>query len=176
MKHFLTISFLAAIITTQAHADFPKRIMNCEVTDQVILHSDEGKPKRYTNFIGKFETGDTLRFELNSSLENWLHAQLTDPKRQNYVIGTDPDMKYKEFMRDSRGYLFDTEYNDRFSRDHIILNSGLRRLELKRYHKSDFHGILITRTFSRLLARVSTLDCKMAIDEFEEILAAFPEQ
>ena len=177
MKKFILLTFVAFIIATQASADFPKRVMDCKVTDQVILHSDEGKPNRGTNFVNKFEIGDKLRFELSSTFNARLYAELRDTKRDDYVIGTDIGEKYKEFTL-MMGYLNDKKgiLGNRFSEDHIRLESLFKELELKRYYKSDFHGILITKAFGRLLARVATLDCRMVQDDFDKILAGFPEE
>ena len=183
MKKFILLTFAAFIIATQTSAEILKRVMNCKITDQVILESNEGQPKRYTGFTNMFEVGDSLRFELASKSDALLYAELRDTVRNKAIIETAAEKSYREFTL--RKNIFneyaelqevDALFVNRFTENSIELEGILWRLELRRYYKSDFHGIMVRKIFADLLAGIATLDCRMVIDEFDEILAGFTKE
>ena len=44
--------------------------MNCKITDQIILFTEEGKPKRYSNQKDSPKIGDSLTLNYNASERN----------------------------------------------------------------------------------------------------------
>ena len=166
---------LAAIIILTASAGLSDELMvemECTVTAQTILESDEGKPKTYKGFKGKYRTGDTLSLHFDNLYHPDIFISLwnkkTDSKVMDYYSEAEKNA-YKEALisTDLIGSLY-------ISEDQIFINNSSEKLNLKRYYKSDFHGIYVFHGLREAtLAQISTLDCRMITDNFDEILNAF---
>jgi hypothetical protein len=174
---FVCLTALSVALASQANAEIPEMIMDCMVKDQVIIETNEGKPKRYTHYNNNFVVGDKLQFSLRNTEGRWLYAALKDIKR-NKILTNTYGMLDDLSKKAGRRLYFDHEgvyYS--FTDDNIYFETSTEQLRLNRYYKSDFHGLYTSAGWNdnTLSQHVVTFDCRMVQDDFGKILAGFPE-
>jgi len=172
----LVFCFLA----TNSFAESYAVVMDCEVTYQSVVSSEDGKPKTYAGFTGETEQGDTLRLEYGTSDYPELYMKLTDVKRDKNILEFDnasiaflmSDKPEIEFGGDEKIVYFSSENGFlNMSPDKLNAKYFGQRLHLYRYYKSDFHGLRTITNAPNLTTLVQTFDCRMVKDEIEQILA-----
>ena len=123
-----------------------------------------------------FEEGDKFALKISDDLSE---TELLDKKRRILEFWANaPDINRDSIFWWEIGGVKELRYVDDYSSIHLTTDtlefvSYLGTLELRSYYKSDFHGYLVKRDIDELMVQVSTLDCRMTKDGFEQILAAF---
>ena len=172
----LTKSYLALLLlassthsaSTEAQSDDEHEIhgsMQCKITGQQVIQSDEGKSVEYRTMNG-LETGDTIALRYGVEI---------DPSLESASAFIQLGML---FVQSSS--LFNQHYGDENSFDLYEMSSGMvaaenfleffnqtQHVRLERYYKSDWHGIATDYRENSLVRRTMTVDCRQDEDNWD---------
>jgi len=136
--------------------------MDCKVVDQIVIAAVDGKSKRYPGVTNKFEIGDPLLFEYQTTLGD-LFLGLYDEKRTSTVINTliDPSNAVVTFSSKSGVGLKDSRDFGSITEERIVIRSLLDMLVLHRYYKGDWSGLYVRDVPSKhATQQIAVLDCR----------------
>ncbi|HQR85615.1 MAG: hypothetical protein B7Y59_10025 [Burkholderiales bacterium 35-55-47] len=170
MKFFTTTlgMLLSLLITSKAIAQQVNGSMDCKVTGNVVISSEEGKSKRYSSIKDGSKEGDKLTFKYtirNSGLFLSLENEFTKHIELNTIF----DFKDGKLERPkSRGLIYTGTYNEvTFSEDYIRLENSFGKIFLSRYYKNDWHGIYLMISAMELTTQTMTINCRHNNDQME---------
>jgi len=132
--------------------------MDCKITGQVVIQSDEGKSVEYSSIKG-LETGDTIPLKYNVSVEpDTEYAEVfisLGLRMQDYTTQTSDYYQINgelEIYDGTRGLIA--------SADRLDFFNETAHIRLRRYYKSDWHGIATSFLHNEMLRRTLTMDCR----------------
>jgi len=171
MRWLLLIS--TSLIASQALSSELEVRMDCTVTHQTVVRSNDGKPEIYSSYEGAFKTGDSLIFLYRQSDDQTIDAELYDFNRDYQIVinGSSRVFKNENSLRGSTNNTLIY-----VSEDNIVVDTWDKStLKLSRYYKNDFHGIYIGQQLglNNIESQIATFDCRMIKDDFDEILKSF---
>lgn len=144
--------------------------MDCKVTKQTIISVEEGLPKTYGKYTGRFAVGDTLTFSYDADPYS-VRFTLKDVSRdQSSMVSAVqlPDIR-------NAGQTWAGEdklgWGVVLSEDFVNLYDSFRRLVLRRYYKSDYEGLYVDFIPVELTTQVVTLDCRTVEDGFDDVIS-----
>ncbi|MEX0450501.1 hypothetical protein V6X62_01555 [Spiribacter sp. 218] len=168
---YLTITLLAFIAhatSIQAQDNIEPKIygsMECKITGQQVLQSDEGKPAEYSS-MGELKTGDTIPLRYGVEIEPSSEYALAFISLGTLLVQSSS--------------IFNEHYGDADSFDLYEMSSGVVAAEgfleffnqtmhvrLERYYKSDWHGIATDYRENSLVRRMMTVDCRQDVNNWD---------
>jgi len=171
---------LIILFSTHAYAQWVDGAMDCTVTGNVVVASEEGKFKTYNGIQGGVTANEKLTLNytvFNNSISIVLKRKQAE---QNIVIigrlsskdiGTSAE-KYENkgfgLQRSSYGHTKSIQ----FSSDYIeIKNFG--EFSIRRYYKNDWHGIYSFINLGESTIQTLTLNCRHTDDKMEDAFQIF---
>ena len=165
---------LANAVVAQENKEF-KFSIGCEVTDQVVLGTKDGVPKRYTSIMYELETGDMFSIEFDYNEYAWGPVLGIDALRLGIIESFD-SITAKKYLGQEGAYEFRSEKKRDIgwmSPDDLEVHNfyGLS-LSMHRYYKNDWE--LMASNGSDLRgARLLTANCKSMPTQFDDVYQAF---
>ena len=172
---FILLSFLNFPIASQQRIDI-KGEMNCTVTGNVVVSSEEGKFKQYSGYQDGVKSGDNLKFEYNFADHGaYFGLSRRDPKEtiiNNEYISLKAE---KNVERNKDGLILSGNFNSKISflQDYIRLSNSRGDFYLSRYYKNDWHGIFVYVKSWDLSSYTMTVNCRHTNDKMESIFKAY---
>ena len=175
MKRYL---ILLLIYTNHVGAQSVVGVMDCTVTGNVVVSSEEGKFKKYSGIQGGVEVNEklTLKYEVTN---NGIYIGLERNNDKNEIIINayyslrDAENK---FERDKNGGIIATQskYNHGISllSDYIRITE-FRDFYLKRYYKNDWHGIFSYVDLFNMSTQTVTVNCRHTNDTMDAAFKIF---
>ena len=171
----LLIAFLMTL-ATQAGADEIIGRMSCKVKSNEVIEIEEGKPTKYSNVENEFKVGDTLTLIYDHYLDVF-GLKLYDGLREKDVYSL--ALGFNEFGINASAEIRATDYgagiqnnelgariefsNESISSEYFNSNSEYLTLNLSRYYKDDWQGMLFRK--AKFWTQVVTLDCRTLINQ-----------
>jgi hypothetical protein len=154
--------------------------MNCRITSNSVIATEDGKPVTYSGYSGAASVGDTLEFSYFAHPIGFVGAQLTDLAREEAVwqssvsrVSDEELTVHSDGMIVAEGTV--TRFN--FSEDHFFGEALLfGRLSLSRYYKSDWQGIYVHAKSNPERVQVITLDCRTVDDQLSSVVDVLREK
>jgi hypothetical protein len=148
--------------------------MDCRVTGNFVIASEEGKLKQYSGMKDGVELNEQINL-IYSASKGSLYASLERPKKQknNIVINVYFNLDDTETQgeKSKRGVILKNNLGElSFLDDYIRINSLSGSLYLRRYYKNDWHGIYARIFGPDTFTHTITLDCRHTEDRMEEAL------
>lgn len=175
MKRYL---ILLLIVTNQVFAQSVVGEMDCTVTGNVVVASEEGKFKTYSGIQGGVEANEklTLKYDVTSN-SIYMGLERNNAKKEvvinAFYISKNAEIKIE---RDKNGGIIftDTKFNHgiSFLPDYIRITE-FREFYLKRYYKNDWHGIFSYVDLFSMSAHALTLNCRHINDNMEAAFKIF---
>jgi hypothetical protein len=139
--------------------------MDCKITGQVVIQSDEGKSVEYRSMSG-LETGDTIPLRYGVEIEPSSEYALAFISLGTLLVQS--------------GSLYNEHYGDEDSFDLYEMSSAIiadgefleffnqtMHVRLERYYKSDWHGIATDYRENSLVRRTMTVDCRQDVNNWD---------
>ena len=175
MKIYL---ILLLISTNQVCAQSVEGAMDCTVTGNVVVASEEGKFKKYSGIQGGVEANEKLTFKYDVT-GNSIYMGLERKNAQKegvinaFYSSKDAEVKIE---RDKNGGIIFTETNYHhgisFLPDYIRIKE-IGEIYLKRYYKNDWHGIFSYVDLLNMSAHSLTLNCRHINDNMDAAFKIF---
>jgi hypothetical protein len=175
MKRYL---ILLLIVTNQVFAQSVVGEMDCTVTGNVVVATEEGKFKTYSGIEGGVEANEklTLSYDVTSN-SIFLGLKRNNSKKDtviNAYYNTKESKTRVEKNHDGGFIVKEKDYNHSISflPDYIRINE-FRELFLKRYYKNDWHGIYSNVNNSDSSTHTMTFNCRHTFDNMDEAFKIF---
>jgi len=172
------MTLLAASLGCQAQS--AEGSMDCTVTGNVVVASEEGKFKTYSSMEGGVKANEKVKLNYMVG-NNRIYIDLKRDKKENSIIinqylSTDNSETTAEKGK-SNGFIITNStpfYNHSisFMSDFIRINY-FKELVLSRYYKNDWHGIYSFVMTPDPTTQTITLDCRHTNDEMEKAFKIF---
>jgi hypothetical protein len=175
MKKYLIILL---IYSTQIYAQSVGGEMDCTVTGNVVVATEEGKFKTYSGIEGGVEANEKLTFSYDVTNNSIFMGLKRNNSKKDTVINAyyySKDSKTKiEKYKDGGFVVTEKDYNHSISflPDYIRIN-GFRELFLKRYYKNDWHGIYSNVDNTSSSTHTMTFNCRHTFDNMDEAFKKF---
>ncbi len=171
MKLLLTtLSILVLLpITSKALGQQVNGNMDCTVTGNVVISSEEGKFKRYSSIKDGSKEGDKLKF-IYTIRDTSAYLSLENSISKKVEINTHFDFKEKNKIERSKGqgFVYTGNYDEvTFSDDYIRIETVFGKLYLSRYYKNDWHGIYIMILAPELTSQSMGINCRHNNDQMD---------
>lgn len=169
MKKLLFLLLLSPLSQADIEREF---VLTCKITDQVLLGTEEGLPKRYTGYQDGTKVGDEIRIVFQFNQQAFVYPiydlRIMSDKLQLFNILSST---YSREDYDGLEYTWnDREYS--LSADTIYLqNYGDVRLRLNRYYKNDWQFIWTSGARIDISSFIITANCMNMPSEWDEVLA-----
>ena len=175
MKQLL---LLIVFLSNQAHAQSADGAMDCTVTGNVVVASEEGKFKTYSSIQGGVKANEKviLRYTVRS---NTVYIGLERLVAEKTIIistykSTDDLNTTAENKRGEGFILTETKYDTGLS----FLPNYIRikehgELFIKRYYKNDWHGIFSDVDYLNNSTQTLTLNCRHTNDKMDAAFKLF---
>lgn len=179
MKSIITIILpvMLLLLSTASNAKTGKKViattkLNCKITDQILLESQEGKPLRYSGLKGFSSVGNTLILTINIihtktfNFESYTLKLKLEGQGMNWLSINGDLGEHVEHIKLNdviiRNSLFPYPHVINLSENELSASEHLNNISLERYYKDDWSGIWSKQNFmtdypSMLTA---TLNCK----------------
>lgn len=159
---------LSLFITSKAIAQQVNGSMDCKVTGNVVVSSEEGKFKRYSSIKDGSKEGDKLVFRYTIR-DSGLFLSLENELTKHIELNTVFDFKDGKLERPkSRGLIYSAPYTEvTFSDDYIRLENPFGKIFISRYYKNDWHGIYLMLNAMELTTQTMTINCRHNNDQME---------
>jgi hypothetical protein len=176
MKKILFFIIFAVHIPSIAQST--EGAMDCTVTGNVVVSSEEGKYKTYSGIQGGVKNNEILNLTY-SVTSNSIYIKLKRDKTENntviasYLSSADIDTT-AEKGKDGGIVLIQNKYNHSLSflPDYIRINE-FQGLVLSRYYKNDWHGIFTDVRPLDLSSHTLTLNCRHSNDKMDVAFKIF---
>jgi hypothetical protein len=176
MKRILFLLMLAVSFSCKAQS--AEGSMDCTVTGNVVVASEEGKFKSYSSIQGGVKANEkvTLTYRVRSdSIYIGLERHQDEKKIIiNAYLSTDKlETKAKKIQ--SGGFIVDDtsfEQSVSFLPDYIRIK-GIEELFIKRYYKNDWHGIFSAVYHPDSTTQTLTLNCRHTNDKMDAAFQLF---
>jgi hypothetical protein len=150
--------------------------LSCTVTDQVLLQSVDGVPKRFSAFEGGLKTGDNfvinfryIEYTAINSFGFGIKSEalnLDTYMMQGTGEGRPNGIKYQHRFYDQ--YVFE----DRLELENIFQSE----ISLKRYYKDDWHLAFATGAEVGNTGQLLTANCLSMSDKWDDVIAKIKER
>lgn len=175
MKNILILTIL---FYGKAFAQFPDGSMDCTVTGNVVVSSEEGKFKTYSGLQGGVKVNEKLILNYKTT-DNSIYISLKRDKAENntvinaYLSSNDIDTT-AEKGKDGGFVLNQTKFNHSvsFTPDYIRVHE-FKELVITRYYKNDWHGIFSNVSPLDLSSQTLTLNCRHTNDKMDTAFKIF---
>jgi hypothetical protein len=154
--------------------------MDCVVTGNVVISSEEGKFKQYSGFKDSTQVGDKATFEYwvgDKNIYLGLGGKLLEKTNEKTIINTSIATSRKKNSNPTtvKGFHIETEYEEIWlTEDYISINtSELGDLNMKRYFKNDWHGIYSFYERVSMSSQTATINCRHTKDEMNSAYDIF---
>ena len=176
MKKIIFLVWLVASFSCKAQS--AEGSMDCTVTGNVVVASEEGKFKSYSSIQGGVKANEkvTLNYRVSSnSIYIGLEREQVEKKIIiNAYLSTDKlETKAKKIQ--SGGFIVDDtsfEHSVSFLPDYIRIK-GIEELFIKRYYKNDWHGIFSAVYYPDSTTQTLTLNCRHTNDKMDAAFKIF---
>jgi hypothetical protein len=162
------LAFIAHATSIQAQDDDQRKIygsMECKITGQQVIQSDEGKSVEYSAMNGQ-ETGNTTDLRYGVEIEpasKYAHAFIS--------LGTlivQSSSIYNEHYGDEDSFdLYEMSSGIVVAEEFLEFFNGTVHVRLERYYKSDWHGIATDYREKDLIRRTMTVDCRQDVNNWD---------
>ena len=172
------ILILILFISSQVNAQSVDGAMECNVTGNVVVASEEGRFKTYTSIKGGVKTNEKLILEYKIRSKTVFMSLKRNQAENNTLISTFITTEKPEIIvkKDSSGgfILTDPMYQHglSFLPDYIRIKD-FDELTLSRYYKNDWHGIYSQVDGPGAFTQTITLDCRHANDKMDAAFKLF---
>ncbi len=176
MKTIIFLTLLAASLGCQAQS--AEGSMDCTVTGNVVVSSEEGKFKTYSSMQGGVKANEkvTLNYKVGS---NRIYIDLKRNTKENSIIinqylSTDDSETTVEKIQNG-GFIFKDSSNNNsisFLPDYIRIK-GLEEFFISRYYKNDWHGIFADVMNIETTTQTVTFNCRHTNDKMDEAFKLF---
>ena len=170
--------FLIILFSTQVFAQSVDGVMDCTVTGNVVVASEEGKFKTYSGFPGGVKANEKLSLNYRVT-NNSIHITLKrDQPERNIVIGyrlSTEDLSTTAEKGRNGGFILSDSTEGQsisFLPDYIRIYES-KEFSIRKYHKNDWHGIFSSVNNFSSTTQTLTLDCRHTIDKMESAFKIF---
>ena len=175
---FKLFLFLFAFIPHLAFAKEAEGSMDCIVTGNVVVSSEEGKFKTYAGIKGGVTTNEKLNLSYSVMGSSVYIALKREQADKNILVSAYLDSKnekiFAERVRAGGLVIRDTEFNHSISfLPDFIRIYEFRQFKISRYYKNDWHGIYSYVEPFDLSTHTLTFNCRHIIDRMEEAFKIF---
>jgi hypothetical protein len=157
---------LLSLTSATAYAENVVETLNCKIKDTLIMASEDGVAKRYTNYTNGFKQDDTLTLQIDVKYGNlWVDLSRTNidalPLLTDFFAIADT---YKSPIPGQPKLSVASKVNKTISyidNDTLIINSpgpSSQKLDLGRYYKSDWGGTFV-KSYNKQV-QTAILDCR----------------
>lgn len=157
---------LVTLTGASAYAEQITETLNCKIKDTLIMASEDGVAKRYTNYTNGFKQDDTLTLQIDVQYGNlWVDLSRTNidvlPLLTTFFAINDT---YKSPIPGQPKLSVVSKVDKTISyidNDTMVFNSpGLssQKLDLGRYYKSDWGGTFV-KSYNKQV-QTAILDCR----------------
>ena len=164
--------------SNQSYAQAADGAMDCTVTGNVVVASEEGKFKTYSSIEGGVKANEKVILSYTVSSES-IYIKLERINAEKTIIIA----AFKPFSavaitankgKDGGFILTDTRYNTgiSFVPDYIRINEH-GELFVKRYYKNDWHGIFSYVDYLNNSTQTLTLNCRHTNDKMDAAFKIF---
>jgi hypothetical protein len=176
MKKIVFLVWLVASLSCKAQS--AEGSMDCTVTGNVVVASEEGKFKSYSSIQGGVKANEkvTLSYRVSSdSIYIGLERQQAEKKIIiNAYLSTDK-LETKAEKNQSGGFIVDDtnfKHSVSFLPDYIRIKD-FNELFIKRYYKNDWHGIYSAVYHPDSTTQTLTLNCRHTNDKMDAAFKVF---
>jgi hypothetical protein len=175
MKKYLIV---LSIYSSQVYAQIESGSMDCTVTGNVVVASEEGKFKTYSGIEGGVDANEKLTLSYDVTSDSIFMGLKRNNSKKDTVINayySTKDSKTKvERNQDGGLILSEKIYNHgvSFLPDYIRIKD-FRELFLKRYYKNDWHGIYSNVDYLNNRTHTLTFNCRHTLDNMDAALKIF---
>jgi hypothetical protein len=151
--------------------------MNCTVTGNVVVASEDGKFKQYAGVKDGIKTGDSLKLEYRFATHGaFLGLMRKDAKDEKIITSTYISLGNKGNIKHRKNGLIlseETFGEVSFLQDYIRISNIFGDFYLSRYYKNDWHGIFINTSVPDLATHTMTFNCRHTFDAMENIFKVY---
>lgn len=154
--------------------------MDCVVTGNVVISSEEGKFKQYSGFKDGTQVGDraTLEYRVaDNGIYLSLGGKLFEKTNEKTIINMSISSSSKKESNPTKvkGFHISTDYEKIWlTEDYISVNTQLSgELNMKRYFKNDWHGIYSFYEVVGMSAQTAVINCRHTKDEMNSAYDIF---
>jgi len=169
---------LIVFFSNQAYAQSADGAMDCTVTGNVVVASEEGKFKTYSSIEGGVKANEKVILRYTVGSES-IYIGLERINAEKTIIIN----SFKPFSavgitankgKDGGFILTDTRYDTgiSFLPDYIRINEN-GELFVKRYYKNDWHGIFSNVDYINNSTQTLTLNCRHTNDRMDAAFKMF---
>lgn len=180
MKSIISYVSVALLIsfTANSRAQELNSSLTCEIKKQVILEMQEGEPKVYSRVQGGLVDGEKIIIKLVAS-DLFINASLKNIEKNSSLLLADLHALSKNLMFSSVDahvgkmitlkpeivHVTDIDTSLTLTKSKISLSTSMAHLELTRYYKDDWSGVISQPGGTHLIGVNCTMD-----GEFNEIV------
>ncbi len=166
------------LFSSQVNAQSAEGAMECTVTGNVVVASEEGKFKTYASIKGGVKTNEKLILEYKIRSKTVFMSLKRNQAENNTIISTfinaeNPEIIVKKY--NSGGFVLTDpmfQHGLSFLPDYIRIKD-FDELTLSRYYKNDWHGIYVQVDGPAAYTQTITLDCRHANDKMDSAFKLF---
>lgn len=169
---------LTLFFSTQVFAQSADGVMDCTVTGNVVVSSEEGKFKTYSGITGGVKANEKLILNYQVS-NNRIYIELKRDQTEKKIIintfkSTDQISTTAQRTQNGGFILNESKYNFSvsFLPDYIRINEN-DEFFISRYYKNDWHGIFFSVDNSSSTTQTLTLNCRHTIDKMDSAFKIF---
>ena len=169
---------LTIFFSTQVFAQSADGVMDCTVTGNVVVASEEGKFKTYSGITGGVKANEKLILNYQVS-NNRIYITLKRDQPDNNIViaarfSTDDRTITSEKGHNGGFILKESKYNHSISflPDYIRINE-FRQFSISRYYKNDWHGIFSYVNNPDSSTHTLTLNCRHTSDKMDSAFKIF---
>jgi hypothetical protein len=172
------IFMLAILLSTQAYAQFVEGAMDCTVTGNVVVASEEGKFKTYSAMQDGVKINEKLTLTYNVGIDSVYIALKRAQSDKNIVINSflstnDSGIVAEKVQGD--GIILSHKQSERsisFLPDYIRIKEH-KDFAISRYYKNDWHGIYSYVNPPDSFAHTLTFSCRHTNDKMDSAYKLF---
>lgn len=170
--------FIIFVLHNPSIAQSIEGVMDCTVTGNVVVSSEEGKFKTYSGIQGGVKINEILNL-IYSVTSNSIYIKLKRNKNENntviasYLSSSDVDTTAEKGK--GGGFVLEqTKFNHSvsFTPDYIRIHE-FKELVFSRYYKNDWHGIYVDVSPLDLSTQTMTLNCRHTNDKMDTAFKTF---
>ena len=176
MKKIIFLALLIASLSCKAQS--VEGSMDCTITGNVVVSSEEGKFKSYSSIQGGVKANEkvilTYKVSSNSIYIDLKREQAEKDIVINTYLSTDERETTAEKSQDGGFILKNSKYSHSLSflPDYIRIK-GFKELFISRYYKNDWHGIYSAVHNLESTTQTLTLNCRHTNDKMDAAFKIF---
>lgn len=169
---------LITFFSSQAYALSADGLMDCTVTGNVVVASEEGKFKTYSSIQGGVKVNEKLILNYQVTNSSFYIELKRDLPGSNIIINAvhsvDNPTTTTEKLQNGGFIIKDSKYNHStsFLPDYIRIYS-FREFFISRYYKNDWHGIYSDVNKMDSSTQTLTLNCRHTNDKMDATFNIF---